>query len=72
MPEALEVLTEDRVAAVVRAAQVADPAGTASALAEAGVRCVEFTFTIPGALAIIEEGLGGGGGCHRGGHRPLG
>jgi 2-dehydro-3-deoxyphosphogluconate aldolase / (4S)-4-hydroxy-2-oxoglutarate aldolase len=61
MPEALEVVTEDRVAAVVRAAQVADPAGTASALAEAGVRCVEFTFTIPGALAIIEKASGAAG-----------
>jgi 2-dehydro-3-deoxyphosphogluconate aldolase / (4S)-4-hydroxy-2-oxoglutarate aldolase len=45
----------------VRAAQVADPAGTAAALAEAGVRCVEFTFTIPGALAIIEKASGAAG-----------
>ena len=58
MPEALEALTEDRVAAVVRAAQVADPAGTASALVEAGVRCVEFTFTIPAALGVIEKAAG--------------
>jgi 2-dehydro-3-deoxyphosphogluconate aldolase/(4S)-4-hydroxy-2-oxoglutarate aldolase len=58
MPEALEALVSDGVAAVVRAARVADPAGSVSALAEAGVRCVEFTFTIPGVLAVIEKASG--------------
>ncbi|MCW2762471.1 MAG: 2-dehydro-3-deoxyphosphogluconate aldolase [Marmoricola sp.] len=47
-------LAADRLAAVVRGRRVADPAGLASALAGEGVRCVEFTFTIPGILEVIE------------------
>ncbi|WP_169950458.1 bifunctional 4-hydroxy-2-oxoglutarate aldolase/2-dehydro-3-deoxy-phosphogluconate aldolase [Microbispora sp. H11081] len=48
-----DVLAADRVAAVVRGSSVADPAGLAAALAAEGVRCVEFTFTIPGVLDVI-------------------
>jgi 2-dehydro-3-deoxyphosphogluconate aldolase/(4S)-4-hydroxy-2-oxoglutarate aldolase len=47
------VLASDRVAAVVRGRRVADPARLAAALAAEGVRCVEFTFTIPGVLDVI-------------------
>ena len=50
---AYEILCEDKVAAVVRAPSVADPAGLADALAGSGVRLVEFTFTIPGAVNVI-------------------
>lgn len=45
---------EDRVVAVVRATRVADPVGLAKTLAEAGIRCVEFTFTIADVLQTIE------------------
>ncbi|MGH3415411.1 MAG: bifunctional 4-hydroxy-2-oxoglutarate aldolase/2-dehydro-3-deoxy-phosphogluconate aldolase [Actinocrinis sp.] len=50
----LDLLARDRVLCIVRANQVADPAGLAGALAGAGIRLVEFTFTIPGALDVIE------------------
>ncbi|MFJ5560767.1 bifunctional 4-hydroxy-2-oxoglutarate aldolase/2-dehydro-3-deoxy-phosphogluconate aldolase [Streptomyces sp. NPDC093250] len=49
-----QLLATDRLAAVVRGRRVADPAGLATALAAEGVRCVEFTFTIPGVLGVIE------------------
>jgi 2-dehydro-3-deoxyphosphogluconate aldolase/(4S)-4-hydroxy-2-oxoglutarate aldolase len=49
-----QAIREDRVVAVVRAEQVADPVGLAKTLAEAGIRCVEFTFTIPDVLEAIE------------------
>lgn len=50
----LDLLARDRVLCVVRANRVADPAGLTEALAGAGIRLVEFTFTIPGALDLIE------------------
>ena len=43
----------DRVVAVVRAERVADPRGLTEALASAGIRCVEFTFTTSGVLEAI-------------------
>ncbi|MGH9167115.1 MAG: bifunctional 4-hydroxy-2-oxoglutarate aldolase/2-dehydro-3-deoxy-phosphogluconate aldolase [Acidimicrobiia bacterium] len=49
-----QAIREDRVVAVVRTKQVADPVGLAKTLAEAGIRCVEFTFTIPDVLEAIE------------------
>jgi 2-dehydro-3-deoxyphosphogluconate aldolase/(4S)-4-hydroxy-2-oxoglutarate aldolase len=52
--DVLEVVRADRVVAVVRAPSVADPAGLAGVLSDAGIRCVEFTFTIPGVLRAIE------------------
>ena len=53
-PEVMEVLAADRVVCIVRANQVADPVALAQALAGAGIRLVEFTFTITGALDLIE------------------
>jgi 2-dehydro-3-deoxyphosphogluconate aldolase / (4S)-4-hydroxy-2-oxoglutarate aldolase len=43
----------DRVVAVVRAERIADPRRLAEALASAGIRCVEFTFTTGGVLEAI-------------------
>lgn len=51
--ETFDAIREDRVVAVVRAPRVPDPEGLARALAGAGVRCVEFTFTSAGAEALI-------------------
>ncbi|HEV2342511.1 MAG TPA: bifunctional 4-hydroxy-2-oxoglutarate aldolase/2-dehydro-3-deoxy-phosphogluconate aldolase [Actinocrinis sp.] len=50
----LDVLAADRVVCIVRANQVADPVALSAALADAGIRLVEFTFTIPGVLDLIE------------------
>lgn len=50
----LDVLATDRVLCIVRANQVADPGALATALTGAGIRLVEFTFTIPGVLDLIE------------------
>lgn len=58
--DVLEVVRADRVVAVVRAPSVADPAGLARVLADAGIRCVEFTFTIPGVLRAIEAAAAAG------------
>jgi 2-dehydro-3-deoxyphosphogluconate aldolase/(4S)-4-hydroxy-2-oxoglutarate aldolase len=52
--DTVDLLVQDRVLCIVRANQVADPAGLAGALAGAGIRLVEFTFTIPGVLDVIE------------------
>ena len=52
--DVLSAIRDDRVVAVVRGRQVADAAELAAALARAGIRAVEFTFTIPGALEAIE------------------
>lgn len=49
------VLAQDRIAAVLRGRHVSDPRGLAQALATAGVRCVEFTLTLPDALEAIAE-----------------
>jgi 2-dehydro-3-deoxyphosphogluconate aldolase/(4S)-4-hydroxy-2-oxoglutarate aldolase len=51
----VSTLREDRVAAVVRGRRIADPVGLAAALAQAGIRCVEFTFTTPGILDVIKR-----------------
>jgi 2-dehydro-3-deoxyphosphogluconate aldolase / (4S)-4-hydroxy-2-oxoglutarate aldolase len=58
--DAFEAIVSDRVVAVVRATSVADPAGLAKTLASAGIRCVEFTFTIPGVLETIEAASSSG------------
>lgn len=52
--DVLEAIRRDRVVAVVRGERVADPAGLAASLAGAGIRAIEFTFTIPNVLAAIE------------------
>src|ERR1700722_2757598 len=53
--DVMTALAADRVAAVVRAASVDDPAKLARTLAGEGIRCVEFTFTIPAAVDLIAE-----------------
>lgn len=55
-----ETIAADRAVAVVRAEQVADPEGLARTLADAGIRCVEFTFTISAALEAIAAAAGSG------------
>lgn len=55
---ALDILRADRVAAVVRAARVRDPRRLADTLAAGGVRCVEFTFTIPHVCDILAAAAG--------------
>lgn len=56
----LAVIGADRALCVVRAALVPDPARLAAALAAAGIRAVEFTFTTPGAPAVIEAAAAAG------------
>jgi 2-dehydro-3-deoxyphosphogluconate aldolase/(4S)-4-hydroxy-2-oxoglutarate aldolase len=53
LPSVLDVIATDRVLAVVRAPSVPDPAGLCDALAEGGIRAVEFTFTTPGVAEIL-------------------
>jgi 2-dehydro-3-deoxyphosphogluconate aldolase/(4S)-4-hydroxy-2-oxoglutarate aldolase len=57
---ALEIIEQDRILAVIRAARVPDPAGLARALVDAGVRAVEFTLTIPDVLAAIQAATSSG------------
>lgn len=52
--DVLQVAVVDRVIAVVRAQRVADPVGLADTFANAGIRCVEFTFTIPNVTSLLE------------------
>jgi 2-dehydro-3-deoxyphosphogluconate aldolase / (4S)-4-hydroxy-2-oxoglutarate aldolase len=52
--DSLAAIRSDRVVAVVRAERVADPALLAQTLAAAGIRAIEFTFTIPSVLEAIE------------------
>jgi 2-dehydro-3-deoxyphosphogluconate aldolase/(4S)-4-hydroxy-2-oxoglutarate aldolase len=52
--DAFEAIKIDRAVAVIRAERVADPVALANALADSGIRAVEFTFTIPDVLAAIE------------------
>ncbi len=53
--DVISAVLADRVVAVVRAPRVADPAGLAAVLSDAGIRAIEFTFTIPDVLAVIEK-----------------
>jgi 2-dehydro-3-deoxyphosphogluconate aldolase / (4S)-4-hydroxy-2-oxoglutarate aldolase len=48
-------LGQDRTLVIVRAKQISDPAGLVRALADGGIRLVEFTFTTPGVLDVIKE-----------------
>lgn len=50
----LEALRETGIIAVIRTDNPGDLAGAAKALGEGGVKLIEFTMTIPGALKIIE------------------
>jgi 2-dehydro-3-deoxyphosphogluconate aldolase/(4S)-4-hydroxy-2-oxoglutarate aldolase len=58
--DVLAAIRSDRVVAVIRGERVADPAGLAKTLASAGIRTVEFTFTIPNALEAIEAASASG------------
>jgi 2-dehydro-3-deoxyphosphogluconate aldolase / (4S)-4-hydroxy-2-oxoglutarate aldolase len=58
--DVLQAIRSDRAVAVIRGQSVADPAGLAAALADAGIRAIEFTFTIPAVLAAIETAAGSG------------
>lgn len=51
----LTVLKEDRIAAVIRARSVVDPKRLVRTLSDEGIRCIEFTFTIPSVAEIIRE-----------------
>jgi 2-dehydro-3-deoxyphosphogluconate aldolase / (4S)-4-hydroxy-2-oxoglutarate aldolase len=51
----LRILREDRLVSVIRAGSITNPTGIADALVTAGIRCVEFTLTTPGALEAITE-----------------
>lgn len=50
---AMRALAADRVVAVVRAPRIPDPAALCAALAEGGIRAVEFTFTTPGVAGVL-------------------
>jgi 2-dehydro-3-deoxyphosphogluconate aldolase/(4S)-4-hydroxy-2-oxoglutarate aldolase len=50
---ALDRIAADRVLAVVRAPAIPDPAGLCAALAEGGIRAVEFTYTTPDLPGIL-------------------
>ncbi|WP_405725787.1 bifunctional 4-hydroxy-2-oxoglutarate aldolase/2-dehydro-3-deoxy-phosphogluconate aldolase [Streptomyces sp. NBC_01537] len=63
---ALTDLTADRVIAVVRAPVIPDASALCAALAEGGIRWVEFTFTTPGVAAHIRQAAGAGGACRIG------
>lgn len=56
--ELLSVLRRDRIAAVIRAREVADPIGLAESLVASGVHCVEFTFTTAGVVDAIRAAAG--------------
>ncbi len=52
--DVLATIRSDRAVAVIRGERIADAAGLARTLADAGIRTIEFTFTIPDVLAAIE------------------
>ena len=51
--DVLHAIAADRVLAVVRAPRVPDPAALCAALADGGIRTVEFTFTTPGVAGLL-------------------
>jgi len=53
--ETLQKLRDARVTAVLRADSAEEAVGASLALAEAGVRAVELTFTTPGAAGALSE-----------------
>lgn len=58
--DAFEAIKVDHAVAVIRAARVADPVALAGTLADAGIRAIEFTFTIPDVLRTIEAAAASG------------
>jgi 2-dehydro-3-deoxyphosphogluconate aldolase/(4S)-4-hydroxy-2-oxoglutarate aldolase len=61
MTTALHIIEEDRAVAVVRAEAIADPGALARAVAEGGIRAVEFTFTTSHVEDVIKEAIASGG-----------
>lgn len=55
MPGLPAELTEDRVVAVLRAASLRQTRDIVTALVSSGIRCVELTWTIDGALGYLAE-----------------
>ncbi len=53
--DVLEIIRTERVVAVIRADRVADAAGLARTLVDAGITCVEFTFSIGAVLEAVAE-----------------
>ncbi|MBR7837029.1 bifunctional 4-hydroxy-2-oxoglutarate aldolase/2-dehydro-3-deoxy-phosphogluconate aldolase [Actinospica durhamensis] len=53
--DVLHAIAADRVLAVVRAPRVPDPAALCAALADGGIRTVEFTFTTPGVADVLAQ-----------------
>ncbi|MFI6869801.1 bifunctional 4-hydroxy-2-oxoglutarate aldolase/2-dehydro-3-deoxy-phosphogluconate aldolase [Nocardia sp. NPDC050406] len=51
----MQVIRDDRVLQVVRAPEIPDPVALAEALAGAGIRALELTFTTPGVLDCLRE-----------------
>jgi 2-dehydro-3-deoxyphosphogluconate aldolase / (4S)-4-hydroxy-2-oxoglutarate aldolase len=51
----LPALSADRVIAVIRAPEIPDAAALCAALAEGGIRWVEFTFTTPGLTTHLQR-----------------
>jgi len=51
----LQALTETGVVAVIRADKAEDLVNVGRALRQGGVKFIEITMTVPGALAVIEE-----------------
>jgi 2-dehydro-3-deoxyphosphogluconate aldolase / (4S)-4-hydroxy-2-oxoglutarate aldolase len=50
---AMSTILADRALAVVRAPEIPDPVALAGALAQSGIRALEFTFTTPGVLGHL-------------------
>lgn len=61
-----ESLAADRVIAVVRAPVIPDAAALCAALAEGGIRWVEFTFTTPDVTTHLRRAVAAGTGCRVG------
>jgi 2-dehydro-3-deoxyphosphogluconate aldolase/(4S)-4-hydroxy-2-oxoglutarate aldolase len=57
----LEALSADRVIAVIRASAIPDAPALCAALAEGGIRWIEFTFTTPGVAAHLRDAATAGG-----------